>query len=129
MNEKLIFIQLLLLAFKEGRVLQRNSWSAGLQPQRKRVRIPVALLRLLSNWCPWERNETPYSPAIGWIVPLLFFYKNSFGIDNISAFVGYSNKETKPNLCIPDGFLLVEGPQTPFMVWTCAVVFCLMPLK
>ena len=35
---------------------------------------------------------------LSWIIPLLFFYKDSFGIKYPTKFAMLSNKETKQNL-------------------------------
>ena len=40
----------------------------------------LQLLCLLSDYYPWEKYEHSYPPAMGQIVPLLFFFKEGFGI-------------------------------------------------
>ena len=64
----------------------------------ERVRIPIALLRSLSDKYPWESYAPSYAPDIGWIVSLSFFYKDGFGfgMESPKAFDMPFNKETKP---------------------------------
>ena len=42
-----------------------NGLRTGLQPQSKRVRTSVVLLRSLSDYHSWEKLKPPYPPAIG----------------------------------------------------------------
>ena len=58
----------------------RNVFGTGLRSRSRPVQTPVVLLPSPSDKCSWERYQPSYSPAIVWIVSLLFFYKNIFGI-------------------------------------------------
>ena len=48
--------------------------------RNKRVRTPAALLRLLSDEYIQERYERFYPLTMDWVITLLSFDKNGFGI-------------------------------------------------
>ena len=56
-----------------------NDKSTELRLQNKWVRTRAALLHSLLDWCPWKRRETPYNPAMAYIL-LLFFNKDGWYI-------------------------------------------------
>ena len=50
----------------------------------------------LKTYNPWEGYETPYPPAMGLIVPLLYSYQNGVGIRFTTKVDMPLNKENKP---------------------------------
>ena len=93
----------------------------------KQVQAPLAQLRSFSDWYLWERHEPRITPAMGYIVSVMFFHKDGFGIKSHTKVDMPLNKEI--NLLEEICFILSMtakhffhvGCITCFLMWTAIV--------